>query len=41
MKKYIKNKWVWIGIAVAIIVIGYFSGVLTPADVPTPEVNAG
>ena len=39
-KKIIKNKWVWIGI-VAVLVIGYFSGVLTPADVPTPEVDAG
>jgi len=35
MKKLIKNKWVWMGV-VAVIVIAYFSGVFSPAEVPAP-----
>jgi len=31
--KLIKNKWVWLAVAV-IVVVGYLSGVFSPAEVP-------
>ena len=33
MKKLIKNKWVWLAVAV-IVVVGYMSGIFSPAEVP-------
>jgi uncharacterized membrane protein len=34
MKNILKNKWVWIGVAVIVAIGLYSSGVFTPADVP-------
>lgn len=36
MKDLIKNKWVWAAVA-AIIVVGYLSGIFSPAEVPVVE----
>jgi hypothetical protein len=33
MKKHLKNKWIWAAVA-AIVVVGYMSGIFSPADVP-------
>jgi|TARA_B100001287_G_C22224451_1_gene318568 hypothetical protein len=32
---FFKNKWVWVGVAIIIVVGLYASGVFTPAEVPT------
>jgi PiT family inorganic phosphate transporter len=37
MKNILKNKWVWIGVAVIVAIGLYSSGVFTPADVPVDE----
>ena len=37
MKKLIKNKWVWLAVA-AVVIVGYMSGIFSPADVPVEAV---
>lgn len=38
MKKLIKNKWLWLAVA-AVIIVGYMSGIFSPADVPVEAVE--
>ena len=37
MKKHLNTKWIWAAVAL-IVVVGYMSGLFSPADVPVEAV---